>query len=80
MELFRDRGAAHHLAALDDFHPQARHREIGRASEAVMPGADDDNVRFVHARFRCRSVIPGRSEGIEPGISNSGSGASTIPE
>ena len=45
-------GAADRLAALDHFDPQARHREIGRAGEAVMPRTDDDDVRFVHVRFK----------------------------
>jgi hypothetical protein len=52
MKLFRHRGAAHHLAAFDHLHAQARHREIGRAGEAVMPGADDDDVCLVHLRFK----------------------------
>ena len=45
-------GAARHLAALDHLHAQAGHREVGRAGEAVMPRADDDNVCFVHVRFK----------------------------
>jgi hypothetical protein len=52
MEFLRHRGAADHLAALDNFHAQAGHREIGRAGEAVMPRTDDDNVGFVHVRFK----------------------------
>jgi len=48
MELLRDRGAAHHLAPLDHLHAQPGHREVGRAGEAVVPGADDDNVCFGH--------------------------------
>ena len=52
MKFLRYRGAAHDLAALDHFDAQARHREIGRAGEAVMPRADDDDVRFVHVRFK----------------------------
>lgn len=50
-KLFGDGGAADHFAALDDLHPQPGHREIGRAGEAVMPRADDDDVCFVHVRF-----------------------------
>src|SRR5258708_1803516 len=50
MELLGDRGAAHHLAALHHLHPQPRHCEIRRASEAVMPRADDDNFGFRHGR------------------------------
>ena len=45
-------GAADRLAALDHLHAQAGHREIGRAGEAVMPRADDDDVRLVHVRFK----------------------------
>ena len=52
MKLLRDRGAADHLAALDDAHAQARHREIGRAGEAVMASADDDDVGFAHEGFK----------------------------
>ena len=52
MKFLRHRGAADHLAALDHLHAQARHREIGRAGEAVMPRADDDDVGFVHVRFK----------------------------
>ena len=52
MKFLGHRRAADHLAALDHFHAQARHREIGRAGEAVMPRADDDDVRFVHVRFK----------------------------
>ena len=48
MEFLGHGGAADHLAALDHFHAQAGHREIGRAGEAVMARADDDNVGFVH--------------------------------
>ena len=56
MEFLGHRGAADHLAALDHFHAQAGHREIGRAGEAVMPRPDDDNVRFVHASFSFKKV------------------------
>ena len=56
MEFLGHRGAADHLAALDHFHAQAGHREIGRAGEAVMPRADDDNVGFVHASFSFKKV------------------------
>ena len=61
MEFLGHRGAADHLAALDHLHAQAGHREIGRAGEAVMPGADDDDVRLGHVRFKkvLMSVIPG---------------------
>ena len=52
MEFLRHRGAADHLAALDHLHAQAGHRQIGRAGEAVMARADDDDVGFVHVRFR----------------------------
>ena len=52
MEFLGHRGAAGHLAALDHLHAQAGHRQIGRAGEAVMPGADDDNVRFCHDCFK----------------------------
>ena len=41
-----------HLAALDQLHAQAGHREIGRAGEAVMPRADDDNVRVCHVHIK----------------------------
>ena len=51
MEFFRHRRAADDLAAFDHLHAQAGHREIGRAGEAVMPRADDDDVGFVHVRF-----------------------------
>ena len=50
MEFLGHRGAADHLAALDHLHAQAGHREIGRAGEAVMPRADDDDVSS--CRFR----------------------------
>ena len=56
MEFLGHGGAADHLAALDHFHAQAGHREIGRAGEAVMPRPDDDNVRFVHASFSFKKV------------------------
>ena len=52
MEFLGHRGAADHLAALDHLHAQAGHREIGRASEAVMPRADDDNVGLCHGCFK----------------------------
>ena len=61
MEFLGHRGAADHLAALDHLHPQAGHREIGRAGEAVMAGADDDDVGLCHVRFRL-AVIPGPVE------------------
>src|SRR6185437_5695041 len=47
----RDRGTAHHLAALDHPHPQSGHRQIGRAGEAVMPRTDDDGVGLCHVCF-----------------------------
>ena len=48
MKFFRHRGAADHLAALDHLYAQSGHREIGRASEAVVPRADDDNISLSH--------------------------------
>ena len=51
MKLRRDRGTAHHLAALDHLHAQSGHRQIGRAGEAVMPRTDDDGVGLCHVRF-----------------------------
>ncbi len=63
MEFLGDRGAARHLAALDDSDAQARHRKIGCAGEAVMPGADDDNVCFVHACFSFRLSFRGSPQG-----------------
>ncbi|MGY4415722.1 hypothetical protein ACVWW4_007458 [Bradyrhizobium sp. LB7.1] len=48
MKLLRDRGPANHLAALDHVHAQAGHREIGRAGQAVVASADDDDVGFDH--------------------------------
>src|SRR5216683_623835 len=51
MEFLRHRGAAHHLAALDHLHAQAGHRQIGRAGEAVMARADNDNVGLCHGCF-----------------------------
>jgi hypothetical protein len=51
MEFLRDGGPADHLAALDHVHAQARRREIGRAGEAVMASADDDDVGFGHEGF-----------------------------
>ena len=71
MKFLGHRRAADHLAALDHFHAQAGHRQIGRAGEAVMPGADDDNVRLCHVCFK--NIIESRHSGamrsIEPGIS-----------
>ena len=52
MEFLGHRGAADHLAALDHLHAQAGHRQIGRAGEAVMAGSDDEDVGFVHVRFK----------------------------
>ena len=57
MELLGDRGAADHLAPLEHVHAQARHREIGRAGEAVMAGADDDDVGFVHDSLEVHSEV-----------------------
>jgi hypothetical protein len=51
VEFLRHRGAADHGAALDDLHAQPGHGEIGRADQAVMAGADDQNVEvFVSGR------------------------------
>jgi len=47
-----DRRAADDPAALDDLHGKARAREIGRAGEAVMSRADDDDVRLCHVTFK----------------------------
>jgi len=52
MKLLRHRRAADHLAAFDHMHAQARHCEIGGTGQAVMAGADDDHVGFVHVRFK----------------------------
>ena len=45
-------GAADHLAALDHFCAQPGHRQIGRAGEAVVARADNDNFGFCHGRFK----------------------------
>jgi len=47
-----DRGAADDLAPLDDLHGEALAREIGRAGEAIMSRADDDDVRLCHVSFK----------------------------
>ena len=52
VKLLGHRGAADQLAAFDHVHAQSRHGEIGRASQAVMAGTDDDDVGFVHVRFK----------------------------
>ncbi|MHC2468786.1 hypothetical protein ACVIHD_007798 [Bradyrhizobium embrapense] len=51
-KLFGDGGAADHLAAFHDPDLEPGHREIGRAGEAVVPRTDDDDVCFVHVRFK----------------------------
>jgi hypothetical protein len=55
VEFLGHRSAAHDLAALDHLHAQPAHGEIGRADEAIVAGADDQNVGvFVvtgHLRF-----------------------------
>ncbi|MGY4226026.1 hypothetical protein ACVMIH_003387 [Bradyrhizobium sp. USDA 4503] len=51
-KFFGDRGAADHVAAFHDLHAQPGHREIGRAGEAVVPRTDDNDVCFVHVRFK----------------------------
>ncbi|MGY4439882.1 hypothetical protein ACVW04_002664 [Bradyrhizobium sp. LM2.3] len=62
MKLLRDRGPADHLAALDHAHAQAGHREIGRAGQAVMASADDDDVGFDHKGVKLFHIHSGRSE------------------
>jgi hypothetical protein len=52
VKFLRHRGAADHLAPVDHAHAQARAGEIGRAGEAVMPRADDDDVGLVHVSFK----------------------------
>src|SRR6516164_8826394 len=52
MKFLCDRGSADDLASLDDPDAQAGAGEIGRAGEAVMPRADDNDVGFVHGRFK----------------------------
>ncbi|CEG07278.1 hypothetical protein BN961_00665 [Afipia felis] len=44
VKLLRHGCAAHNHTPLDDFDREAVHREIGRAGEAIMAGADDDRV------------------------------------
>jgi hypothetical protein len=44
MELLGDRGAADDAAPFQDFDAEPGHSEIGRAGEAVMAAADDDDV------------------------------------
>ncbi len=50
MKRFGHRGAAFDLAAVDQCHAQPGHREVRRASEAVMARADDQDVGFGHPR------------------------------
>ena len=56
MEFLGHRRAADHLAALEHLHAQAGHREIGRADQAVVAGADDDDVGIL--TFRFKRMIP----------------------
>ncbi len=83
MEFLGHRGAADHVAPVDHLHAQAGHRQIGRASEAVMSGADDDNVRFRHGRFKkvlIDAVIPGHRAAMNPESRDSGFALSRAPE
>src|SRR6185436_6923807 len=63
MEFLGHRGAADHLAALHNLHAQARHREIGRAGEAVMARPNDDNVGLVRASFSFKKGGAGWARG-----------------
>src|SRR5207245_2684443 len=61
-QLFRDAGAAHHLAALKHQHPPPRPGEVGRGHETVVAGADDDDV-VAQGRRCSRSSRPPISGG-----------------
>ena len=52
MKFLGHRSAADHLAPLDHGDAQARGGEIGRAGEAVVARADDDDVGLVHLAFK----------------------------
>ena len=49
MELLGDRGAADDRVLLEHQHAQTRAGEIGRASQAIVAGSDDDDVVAVSA-------------------------------
>ena len=49
-KLFRDRRAAHHRSSLEDLDFQARHAEVGGASQPIVPATNDDDVVCLHRR------------------------------
>ncbi len=49
-KLFRDRRAAYHRSSLEDLDFQARHAEVGGASQAIVPATNDDDVVCLHRR------------------------------
>jgi hypothetical protein len=55
MEFLRDGRAAHDVAPLDDAHLQSRRREIIGTDEAVMAGADDEDVHRLRHRAADRA-------------------------
>ncbi|CCE06699.1 hypothetical protein BRAS3843_180009 [Bradyrhizobium sp. STM 3843] len=59
-------GPADHLAPLHDVYAQARHGQIGGTGQAVMAGSNDDDVGFVHVRFKKPWLKQARSDDREP--------------
>src|ERR1700722_9680956 len=68
MKFLRDRGATDHVTAVDHLHAQPGHRQIGRASEAVMPRPNDDDVGVCHGCFKKFPVIPGHRAAMNPNL------------
>src|SRR5439155_22695406 len=60
MKLFGNRGAADNGASLDHANAQSRSRQIGRANEAVVAGANDDGIEneCVHAVSESTDRLP----------------------
>ena len=52
MEFLGHGRPARDRAAFDHLNAQAGHCQIGGACEAVMPSADDDDIRLCHVRFK----------------------------
>src|SRR5262249_38145643 len=49
-KLFRDRRAAYYRSSLEDLDFQARHAEVGGASQPIVPATNNNDVVCLHRR------------------------------
>ena len=53
VKLLSDRGPSDTFTPLQDFHPEARAREVSRADKPVVTGASDHRIVVLRLTVRC---------------------------